>query len=186
MTPHHEPYSESVFFLILNLARRMRATLEDHTSEIGVSVPEYIALMVLNSVGPISNASLARHCSISPQAMMKVTSRLVAAELVTRAPSAEQRQHLLALTPAGASKVEEIVVRLKGIVNLLAVQEGVEQYRAFKRLLAIYWEALGPDDEPAGGFAELNFPLTISPQTDRRRPASTSGSPRQPRRALPE
>lgn len=144
MTTQYEPYTESFFFLALGFGRRMRATLEDAVGEVGISVPEYIALMALNSVGPLSNASLARRCAITPQAMLKVTSSLINAKLISRAETSHQRQHLLTLTPLGRRKVAEIVVQLKGIVDHLRAQSGAEDYSTFKRLLGVYWAALGP------------------------------------------
>src|SRR4051794_4287292 len=77
-------YEESFFFLALSFARRLRATMTEEFAEIGITVPEFTAIMVLNSAGPLSNASLARHCHLSAQAMLKVTTSLSRANLIHR------------------------------------------------------------------------------------------------------
>src|SRR5690606_32464677 len=123
-----DSYTESVFFLTFNFARRMRSRVEESFSEIGITVPEYVALMAINSVGALSNASLARRSYVSPQAMMKVTSRLAEAGLVARAASSNQREHLLELTDAGRQMVEEIIVRLRAIVRVLVAETGEADY----------------------------------------------------------
>ena len=147
MRPAPNPYTESVFFLTFNFARRMRARVESSLSDIGISVPEYVALMAINSVGPQSNASLARRSYVSPQAMMKVTSRLTEAGLLARAATPNQREHLLELTESGLHMVDEIVLRLRRIVRTLNEHSSEDEYREFKRMLGEYWRALGPTDD---------------------------------------
>lgn|GEM_PF-5552067 len=148
MSNPDEPYAESVFFLILNFARRTRATLEKQFEEIDISIPEYVALMVLNTIGPLSNASLARRCHISPQAMIKVTAGLAKSGLIRRDLNVQERQHLLALTAEGQERVGEIVTRLKKTVQRFTATTSDEEYREFKRLLGVYWRAL--EDAPDG------------------------------------
>ncbi len=68
-----------------------RAALETEFGQIGITIPQFLALAAIEENADISSAELARMSYVSPQAMITIVARLQSAKLITRAPAAERR-----------------------------------------------------------------------------------------------
>ena len=62
----------------------MRSALCDALSDIGITPPQLLALRALDESAAMSNAEMARHCFVSPQAMVATLSRMEHAGLIER------------------------------------------------------------------------------------------------------
>jgi DNA-binding MarR family transcriptional regulator len=65
-----------------------RGALETEFSQIGITIPQFLALAAIEENADISSAELARMSYVSPQAMITIVARLQSAKLLTRAPAA--------------------------------------------------------------------------------------------------
>ena len=85
-----------------------RAALETEFSQIGITIPQFLALAAIEENSDISSAELARMSYVSPQAMITIVARLQSAKLITRAPAAAGGRSLtLRLTAKGTRLLNE-------------------------------------------------------------------------------
>lgn len=101
---------------LVALAARSLADCEEE-----VTLPQYRMLVVLSTRGPRQASSLATALGVAPPTASRMVDRLVRKGLVSRRTnSADRRQVLLRLTPAGSRLVETVVAhRREEIVALL-------------------------------------------------------------------
>lgn len=89
---------------LFRLIRRLR----QERPEGELSFSQLNVLGWLEREGPMTNADLAAAERVTPQTMMRVTTDLVATELISRADNPiDRRQVLLKITPAGATLIRE-------------------------------------------------------------------------------
>jgi len=85
-----------------------RGALETEFSQIGITIPQFLALAAIEENADISSAELARMSYVSPQAMITIVARLQSAKLITRAPAASGGRSLtLRLTAEGTRLLDE-------------------------------------------------------------------------------
>jgi DNA-binding MarR family transcriptional regulator len=85
-----------------------RGALETEFNQIGITIPQFLALAAIEENADISSAELARMSYVSPQAMITIVARLESAKLITRAPAASGGRSLtLRLTAEGTRLLDE-------------------------------------------------------------------------------
>jgi DNA-binding MarR family transcriptional regulator len=100
--PDHAPAPPRLTYLIKRLELAVRAAMDDIVGELGVTVPQYTALSVLERHPGMSGAQLARRSFVSRQAGGEMLGSLERKGLVGRVPDAKNRRVLrIALTPEG-------------------------------------------------------------------------------------
>ncbi|MEM9134697.1 MAG: MarR family transcriptional regulator [Actinomycetota bacterium] len=121
----------------------------DALTPIGLTVPQYAALLALSEEPGISAAELARRCLVTPQTMTTVIRNLVAKEAVERRPHpsighvrqvflSDRGRELLA-----AADIEAVAVECR-----LAAAFSESERRALVALLDRCAEELGEGEEP--------------------------------------
>ncbi|OLT12056.1 hypothetical protein BJF78_25170 [Pseudonocardia sp. CNS-139] len=104
-----------------NVVKRAEQALMARKSQalrtVGLTVPQYTALMVLADHPGLSGAQLARRCFVTPQTMAALLANLEAKALVTRRPSAVHAQVMqTALTRQGRAllrKADRLAVAIE-------------------------------------------------------------------------
>lgn len=109
-------YEQSLLYRLSRLQRVTRALLNERVGQLGLTIPEHSALLVVRERAPITNADLARASYVSAQTMIAVVSELEARGLVRRVPLGTGRSLLIELTDSG----EAVVQRLEEIHSALA------------------------------------------------------------------
>lgn len=117
-----------------------------------VSIPQYRALVVLASRGPLRPGELAAALGIDPSAATRMSDRLVRKHLVSRRrPGGDRREVRLRLTDAGQELVEAVTAErrreISRILRLVPADERPEVLRAFEA----FGRAAGETPEPASG-----------------------------------
>jgi len=107
----------------------LRATMDEVLREIDLTAPQFAALDALSREPGMSNAELARSCSVTPQTMHAIGVGLESAGLVVRQPHPTQPRLLqVYLSNAGEFRVEEgrmLVVLVEG--RMLALVSNAER-----------------------------------------------------------
>jgi DNA-binding MarR family transcriptional regulator len=83
-----------ISYLIYRLERALRRELDDCVAGTGVSPTQYLALSIMDIRNGLSNAQLARLCSVTPQSMSDVILALESKGLIRRAPDSANRRIL--------------------------------------------------------------------------------------------
>lgn len=102
---------------LVAVAARSLATVDSQ-----VTVPQYRALVVLSSRGPLLVGELAEALAIHPSTATRLCDRLVAKRLVRRAVSRENRRETtISLSPAGRELVDAVTdIRHREIAAIVA------------------------------------------------------------------
>lgn len=96
--------------LLVAVSARSLNEVED-----SLTLPQFRALVVLASRGPLRLTHLAEHLAVNPSTAMRMAERLVAAGMIDRAPNPDnRRESILALTDAGRRVVEQVTERRRG------------------------------------------------------------------------
>ena len=106
LSPIEESFWRALMLIVLSLPRRMDA---DMTKSVGISVNEYLTLMVLSEApgGELRMAGLARATALSASRVTRVVDALQMQELVTRrASAADRRGQVTSVTLLGRAKLE--------------------------------------------------------------------------------
>ena len=108
----------------------------------GVAFPQYICMRILSKYPGRSNAELARHTNVTPQAMNMVLRGLEQRGLVTRPASVASGRSLPAqLTREGEELLKRTDSGVRAAERKLMAHLTAEQRREFKRVLV----SLGSD-----------------------------------------
>ena len=104
--------------VIQRSACEMLATM----TEAGISMPQLVALSMLNRYGQHSISAIAAKLNLSLAATSHLVDRMVKQELVVRGEDVEDRRHKrVVITPAGAALLERLVqARMREIAQTLA------------------------------------------------------------------
>jgi DNA-binding MarR family transcriptional regulator len=87
-------------------------------SEVGLTVPVYVAMLRLADEPEMSKAELARKSFVRPQSLTRVMAKLAEDGLITRPPHPEHGRILQTkLTPAGHARLKAADRRLKPIIE---------------------------------------------------------------------
>jgi len=91
-------------YLVKRLEMQLRSVLEPVVKSVGLTVPQYTALTILEARPGTSSAELARSTFVSAQAANQIVEGLHSRGLVRRDPSPDHGKILsLSLTPAGGA-----------------------------------------------------------------------------------
>jgi DNA-binding MarR family transcriptional regulator len=94
-------------YLIYRLERALRRELDQCVQGTGISPTQYLALSIMDVRSGLSNAQLARLCSVTPQSMSDVILALEGKGLIRRAPDRANRRILrTVLTKEGRQGLE--------------------------------------------------------------------------------
>ena len=94
----------------------LRAETDDALREIGLTSPQWTALDALSWEPGMTNAELARRCSVTPQTMHAIVVGLESAGMIVRRPHLTQARLLqLYLSNAGEQMADEGSVLVAGV-----------------------------------------------------------------------
>ncbi|NUR59606.1 MAG: MarR family transcriptional regulator [Catenulispora sp.] len=99
---------------VLTASRLLVAVSARSLSEVqeSVTLPQFRALVVLASRGPLRLTHLAEHLAVNPSTAMRMAERLNAAGMIDRAPNpGNRRESILSLTSTGRQVVERVTDR---------------------------------------------------------------------------
>lgn len=133
-----------VSYIVGRLNRALELVIGERVAEYGVTLPQYVALSVLQLNDRLSNAQLARRTFVRPQSMMQVTQELERRGLIVREPDEENRRILRAgITPEGRSVLaacDRLVSEMED--DMLADVSAQEQVQ-LRKLLSSCVQGLG-------------------------------------------
>lgn len=109
-----------------------------------MSLAQYRTLVVLASRGPGNLGALAEHLGVNPSTATRSVDRLVAAKLVRRSVSREDRRNvILSVTAAGRGVVDTVTARRQaGLADVLGRMTKVQQ-RALTEAMDAFADAAG-------------------------------------------
>ncbi|HEY7241852.1 MAG TPA: MarR family transcriptional regulator [Burkholderiales bacterium] len=102
------PFRELIYSL-MSLSNLMRSNQEHFAAYIGVTVPQYTMMAVLNDAGRASVGEIAARLEVSSQFVTLEVRKLLEKGLVEKQPNqADRRSVLLELTPTGQALMREL------------------------------------------------------------------------------
>lgn len=144
--------------LLSTAARLVEHAWNEQLVAIGVTHAGVIALGVLSSQGPMTQASLAQIVRVQAQTMGKTLGRLESRGHVTRVRSEQdKRSHLVSITEAGA----EALYRAQEIERNLMPGRGLTDEQFRRHLMYVIREL----DEPQLNWVETGLPDIPGPET---------------------
>jgi DNA-binding MarR family transcriptional regulator len=102
--------------LLGHLARRLRTAMESELDGFGLRARHLLALTVLRELGQTSQANLSEALRLDRTNLVGLLNELEDAGLIERRRSPEdRRRHMVALTPTGGSRLEEMERAVAGV-----------------------------------------------------------------------
>jgi DNA-binding MarR family transcriptional regulator len=93
--------------LLVAVSARSLSEVEDN-----LTLPQFRALVILASRGPLRLTHLAEHLAVNPSTAMRMAERLAASGMIDRSPNPEnRRESILALTDTGRTVVDQVTNR---------------------------------------------------------------------------
>ncbi len=103
---------DQLAYLIASVNRQLENELEERLRPGGVPIEQFRILEVLDATEPCAMGEIATQSLIEPPTLTKIIDKMVAEQLVYRAPDPNDRRRVLILTaPAGKA----LYKRLKGV-----------------------------------------------------------------------
>jgi len=99
-------YRQRRSYRVKRLFQTLRARVDEALDAVGLSMPLYGALTVLEAEGALPNATLARLNFVTPQTMLRIVGSLEASRLIERDPSGIGRSVRYKLSEEGRLKLE--------------------------------------------------------------------------------
>lgn len=125
--------------LLVAVSARSLAAVED-----SLTLPQFRMLVVLDGRGPLSLSGLAGELGVQPSTAMRMIDRLVAAGMVARGVSAEDRRtSVISLTKAGRRIVNEATARRRQEIAHIVNGMPAGQRRHLIEALQAFTEAGG-------------------------------------------
>ena len=125
----------SIGYALKRTATALRTAMEASLRSLGLSVPQYSCLEILNARPGISNADLARGVFVTRQAMHQLLSGLQEAELVSA--SGQERVQRYSLTSEGRRIIAAASVAVAAVEEqMLSGLEPAERLRLHRDLEA--------------------------------------------------
>ena len=120
--------------VLVGVAARSLAVLDDD-----VTLPQYRALVVLASRGPLNPGALAELLGVHPSTVTRLCDRLIARKLVSRRESAASRREVtVALTARGRAVVDAVTAarreELRAVLAAVPARERAPVVAALTRL----------------------------------------------------
>ena len=100
-------YRQRTSYRVKRLFQTLRARVDEALDPLGLSMPQYGAVTVLEAEGPLSNAALARLNFVTPQTMMRIVGSLETSGLIQRDLPGSGRSIRYTLSEEGRSKLTE-------------------------------------------------------------------------------
>ena len=100
-------YRQRSSYRVKRLFQTLRARVDEALDPLGLSMPQYGAMTVLEAEGSLSNAALARLNFVTPQTMMRIVGGLEAGGLIGRDLSGAGRSIRYTLSEEGRRRLEE-------------------------------------------------------------------------------
>jgi DNA-binding MarR family transcriptional regulator len=148
-----ESEDQPLGFLVRRLMARLRPQAAMALRPLGLGLPEFVCLRILDEDPGRTSAELARHTHVTAQAMNQVLQGLQDIGLVTRPATAPSGRALPAqLTRKGSALLKRAEAAIGDADEQLLAHLGPAERRQLKRLL---YRAGNPaaDDDPACGAA---------------------------------
>lgn len=118
-------------------------------AEDSLTLPQFRALVVLSSRGPLRLTHLAEHLAVNPSTAMRMAERLNASGMIDRAPNPEnRRESILALTETGRRVVDQVTSRRREEIAAIVARMPEEHRSRFIEALEAFNAAGG--EPPAG------------------------------------
>ncbi len=129
---------------LLHSAALIEKSLSTQMQPLGLGPRQARVIDALHRMGPTSQVDLARECGITAASMSTMTSRLIAANYVSRkADSHELRRNTLSLTPLGLALLNDIKKAWAEIDRLIEKSIGVDNSETLAGLTRELRNALG-------------------------------------------
>jgi DNA-binding MarR family transcriptional regulator len=131
--------------VLVNIASRSLADLGDE-----VTLPQFRALVVLHSRGPVTAGALAEELQIAPSTLTRLCDRLAAKDLIAREQVEGNRREVhLAITGTGSQVVSSVSHRRRAELRKIVSAMDDRQRRSLVRALEAFASAAGelPDDQ---------------------------------------
>ncbi|WP_003893894.1 MarR family winged helix-turn-helix transcriptional regulator [Mycolicibacterium smegmatis] len=124
-------------FLMYRVTAVLQPAVAAQLQPLGLKLPEFVCLRILSTAPGQSNAELARHINVSPQAMNNVLRALEDKGAVRRPDTASSGRALPAeLTPDGAKLLKHAEAAVLTVEEQVLANLTPTQRRELKRLLA--------------------------------------------------
>ncbi|MCP2168066.1 MarR family winged helix-turn-helix transcriptional regulator [Goodfellowiella coeruleoviolacea] len=128
--------TERLGLWIKRAEQTMIAAKEHALRPLGLTVPQYAAMVVLLELPGASGAELARRCLVTPQTMATVLANLESKGLVERQPHPYHRKlHEIRLTPAGRRLVDKADRAALAVEARLAAGLSEQDQKTLRELL---------------------------------------------------
>jgi DNA-binding MarR family transcriptional regulator len=130
--------------IIGRVDRALRSQLNDQLADVDLTGPGYTTLFVLRRIPNLSNAELARHVGVSPQAINQIVLALVERDLLARRTSKNHSGILeMRLTAKGKRLIERCEREAEAIESAMLGAFTDAERRTFERLLRKAADGLG-------------------------------------------
>ena len=135
-------YQQRFSYRVKRLYHTLRARVDESLDSLGLSMPQYGALTVLQAEGLLSNTVLARLNFVTPQTMMRIVASLEANRLIERDLSSAGRSVRFRLSEEGQQKLEEAHSRVIKIEQQMVGALAPDEAAVFLQCLERCAEAL--------------------------------------------
>jgi len=138
---------------LVAIAARSMTHLDD------VTLPQFRALVILASHGPITSGELASHLGVHGSTVTRLVDRLVAKRLVARSTPDDRREVVLSVDAAGLAALDAVTVARRRELAVVMRRLSPAQRKSAVKAFTVFAEAAGelPDDQWS---VVLNPPLT--------------------------
>lgn len=127
---------EYFFYLQYHLAKQRELVLGEGLGQLGLTIPKWRILSILNRLGESSMGLVADFCAIDRTTLTRTIDQLAEAGLVVRREDPrDRRQTLMSLTPAGAGAYKIAVEAVIGFNEKALKGIGRDDMQALEGLL---------------------------------------------------
>jgi DNA-binding MarR family transcriptional regulator len=139
-------------YMVKQVELAIRADMDAHAREHGLTALQYTALTVLQRQPGMSGAQLSRRSFVSPQAGSEMVAHLERKGLIVREPDPDNRRvRRISLTAAGERTVRACDAWMDGIEARLLAGLPAAERRALRATLAACARNLRPPDDESRG-----------------------------------
>lgn len=132
--------------LLVAISARSIAAVDE-----SITLPQFRSLVVLDTWGPLKQATLAGHLGVNPSTATRMVDRLVAAGLVSRqANPVSRRETVVGLTAAGGQVVRQVTEIRRAEIALIVARIPPHDRRGLVNALSAFADAGG--EPPAGSL----------------------------------
>jgi len=160
--------------LIRSLELEVGSAKDAALRPLGLTVPQYMALLVISDEPGISGAELARRCLVTPQTMTTVLTNLSSKGLIERRSIPGQGRAMeTTVTANGKRLLTRADKKALEVEEQLVGSLRAADIASFKKMLTQAREAFAPlEDEPTVAPAKKTAAKTTAKKTAARKPAA--------------